>query len=74
MAQNSQRNKRRGPAKGPTGAAAGPSQDRYAKFLPEWMKGANGAPPRRPAGPRRARPARSVGGYTPGKFGGNAND
>lgn len=69
MAQKSSRNKRRGPAK-PDAAAPGASQDRYQKFLPEWMRGTNGAPARpvRPPRPRRARPTRSAGGYTPGKF------
>ena len=69
MAQKSQRNKRRGPVKDPNARPAAPAQqDRYQKFLPEWMRGANGAAPPRPPRPRRARPTRSVGGYTPGKF------
>ncbi len=68
MAQKMRRNKRRGPAKD---AAKAPQQpptpDRYQKFLPEWMRGTNGAPPPRPR-TRRARPNRPAGGYTPGKM------
>jgi hypothetical protein len=45
--------------------------DRYQKYLPEWMRGANGTTPYRPPRPRRARPARPAGGYTPGKAMGN---
>lgn len=70
MAQNTRRNKRRGPVKDAAKAPQQPTQDRYQKFLPEWMRGTNGAPPPRPR-PRRARPARPArpaGGYTPGKL------
>lgn len=73
MAQQSNRNRRRGPAKGPAQSAA-PGSDRYQKFLPEWMRGANGAPPPRPARPRRARQQRPAGGYTPGKFATNGGN
>jgi len=69
MAQKNNRNKRRGPVNDTArtdGSAS--SVDRYQKFLPEWMRGTNGAPPPRPRGPRRARPARPAGGYTPGKL------
>ena len=69
MAKNN-RNRRRGPGKGPTQQAA-PASDaaRYQKFLPAWMKdNANGsAQPARPPRPRRARTVRPAGGYTPGK-------
>lgn len=67
MAQNTRRNKRRGPVKDAAKAPQPASQDRYQKFLPEWMRGTNGAPPPRPRA-RRARPARPAGGYTPGKM------
>jgi len=70
MTQNSNRGRRRrGPARDGARPAASATPDRYQKFLPEWMKG-NGATPVRPPRPRRARPNRSVGGYTPGKFAG----
>jgi hypothetical protein len=66
------RGKRRGPARDrnrATSPSGAPSNDRYEKFLPEWMRGNNAATmPQRPARPRRARPPRPVGGYTPGKF------
>lgn len=66
MAQRSNRGKRRGPV---NNTAASPlAADRYDKFLPEWMKGNGGAAPPRPIRPKRARTARPVGGYTPGKF------
>ena len=68
MANKSQRNRRRGPAKSTGQPDAASSQDRYQKYLPEWMKGANGAAPPRPARPRRQRPPRPAGGYTPGKM------
>lgn len=67
MAQRMRRNKRRGPAKDAPKAPETGTQDRYQKFLPEWMRGANGAPPPRPR-VRRARPNRPAGGYTPGKM------
>jgi hypothetical protein len=66
------RGKRRGPPRdrGRTPAPSGaPSNDRYEKFLPEWMRGNNAATlPPRPARPRRQRQPRPEGGYTPGKF------
>ena len=54
--------------------ASNGAPDRYQKYLPEWMKGPNGATPPRPRGPRRPRQRRPAGGYTPGKSigGGNA--
>jgi hypothetical protein len=60
----------------PGGSPATP--DRYEKYLPAWMKGANGAraggaPAQRPSRPRRARPPRPAGGYTPGKFANNGD-
>ena len=67
MAQKN-RGKRRGPIKDGVRTDQAPSQDRYQKFLPEWMRGNNGAAVPRPARPRRARPPRPAGGYTPGKF------
>jgi len=63
MAQKPNRPRRRGPVKN-TGPQAPP--DRYQKYLPEWMK--DGSTVVRPPRPRRARPQRPVGGYTPGKF------
>jgi hypothetical protein len=71
MSQRSRRGKRRQPGKDVSlPAAAEPqSQDRYQKFLPEWMRGNAARPvPLRPSRPRRPRAPRSVGGYTPGKF------
>ena len=75
MARRSNR-RRRGPAAGagearpqnggqPNGSGA--PQDRYQKFLPEWMKGTNGTP-FRPPRPKRSRQPRPAGGYTPGKM------
>jgi hypothetical protein len=61
-------------ANGNGNGAHGPNHDAraniYEKYLPEWMKGANGAPvrPPRPQRPRRPRQQRPAGGYTPGKF------
>lgn len=72
MTQQPNRNRRRGPVRGPAQPAA-PGSDRYQKYLPEWMKSANGAPPPRPARPRRARQQRPAGGYTPGKLGMNGS-
>ncbi len=63
MAQKSRRGKRHGQVKN---AAEPPATDRYQKYLPEWMK--DGSTVVRPPRPRRARPQRPVGGYTPGKF------
>lgn len=72
MASKSNRNRRRGASRNASRAQSpGPASgdDRYQKYLPEWMKGADGAPARpRPARPRRARQQRPAGGYTPGKF------
>ena len=67
MARRAQRNRRRGPAKDSNQPATQQAPDRYDKFLPVWMKGANGTPVR-PARPRRPRAARPAGGYTPGKL------
>ncbi|MEX0750368.1 MAG: hypothetical protein WD359_06115 [Dehalococcoidia bacterium] len=64
------RNRRRGPGKGPAQQqpASANGADRYQKYLPAWMKdNASGQQPARPQRPRRARPARPAGGYTPGK-------
>ena len=74
MPRNTQRNRRRGPVNDGTRPADAASPDRYDKFLPVWMKGANGAAPPRPARPRRARPARPAGGYTPGKLASGRGD
>jgi len=64
------RNRRRGPAKGPGQQQPAPANgaDRYQKFLPSWMKDNASGQPARPPRPRRARPARPAGGYTPGKL------
>jgi len=75
MSQRSRRNRRRAQGQQqprPNNAPAsnnGPADttDRYAKYLPTWMKENGGAPPPRPR-VRRARPQRPAGGYTPGKF------
>jgi len=73
MAKNN-RNRRRGPSRGPgkgTGQQPAPpanGADRYAKYLPAWMKDNASGQPARPPRPRRARPARPAGGYTPGKL------
>jgi len=64
------RNRRRGSGKGPAQqpAAAAQGGDRYQKYLPSWMKDNGSGQAMRPPRPRRARPARSAGGYTPGKL------
>jgi hypothetical protein len=68
MPQKTHRGKRRGPVKDTARPAPAPvTPDRYQKFLPEWMRGGASAPAKT-ARPRRARPARPAGGYTPGKF------
>jgi hypothetical protein len=67
LARRSQRNRKRAPARDLKSTGDAPQADRYDKYLPAWMKGANGAPPPRPR-VRRARQARPAGGYTPGKF------
>ena len=69
MAQKSHRGKRRGPASNGSRPANPATPDRYQKFLPEWMRGDGIPAPPRPPRQRRFRPARSAGGYTPGKFG-----
>jgi hypothetical protein len=68
MTQKSQRNRRRRGPKPAAQPAAPASQDRYQKYLPEWMKGPNGAVAPRSARPRRQRQPRPAGGYTPGKM------
>ena len=82
MARQSQRNQRRPQTdatarpqtnghsqngNGHNGSGAAGGNTRYEKYLPEWMKGGNGAPVRPPR-PRRPRQQRPAGGYTPGKF------
>lgn len=64
MTQKSRRHRRRTAANDSAQAAPPVAQDRYQKFLPEWMRGSGPAPVR----PPRPRPPRPAGGYTPGKF------
>jgi hypothetical protein len=68
LGRNSRRRKRRPASSDAPGQAPanGNGNDRYTKYLPEWMRGPNGAPVRPPR-PRRARQPRPAGGYTPGK-------
>jgi hypothetical protein len=68
MPQKPHRGKRRGPVKNTVRPAtpAPANGDRYQKYLPEWMR--DGVTPPRPVRPRRARPPRPAGGYTPGKM------
>jgi len=68
----SRRNRRRGRPKDAATTQQPQQQngngDRYQKFLPSWMRDGNGAVAARPPRPRRVRPPRSKGGYTPGKL------
>jgi hypothetical protein len=75
LARRPQRNRRPGAPKN-TSRSNGATQggDQYDKYLPAWMKGANGAAPPRPARPRRPRAQRPAGGYTPGKLAMNNGD
>jgi len=81
MGSRSRRGKRRGPNKAaittpPTTNGSPAAADRYQKFLPEWMRGADGrvVRPPRPARPKRYRQPRPAGGYTPGKMVGLSPD
>lgn len=67
MSQKMQRGRRRGKVKDAAKQATPEQNDRYSKFLPEWMRNGAGAP-QRPPRPRRPRQQKSAGGYTPGKF------
>lgn len=69
MGKNNRNRRPKGPGKGPAQQqASAPGSDRYQKFLPTWMKDSATSPAVRPPRPRRSRPARPAGGYTPGKL------